>query len=204
MERQHVKAGFLEEITASLIEGFISRRIREDGIAPKTANGYREVLHRMFGYAAKNWGFVPLDRRSPNPAAMVERRREPAHNVRFLNVAQIDEQLHVLQDKPTLKALVATLIYAGLRREETLWLTVDDVSLDKRLIYVRAKVINGEHWQPKTKRNRVVPISSALQEILTAYAPQRPEPWFFPLPVVNVGTRITSRRNYGRSTSPMV
>jgi integrase len=97
-------------------------------------------------------------------------------------MAQIDEQLRVLQDKPTLKALVATLIYAGLRREEALWLTIDDVDLDKRLIYVRAKLINGEHWQPKTKRNRVVPISSALHEILAAYSPERAEPWFFPSP----------------------
>lgn len=111
---------------------------------------------------------------------MVERRREPAHNIRFLNTTQISEQLAVVRDSPTLYALVATLIYAGLRREEALWLTVDDVDLDRRLIYVRAKLINGEHWQPKTKRNRVVPISSALHEILTAYAPQRTEPWFFP------------------------
>ncbi len=182
MERHHIKASFLEEITASLVEGFISRRIREDRIAPKTANRYREVLHRMFDYAVKSWGFVSPDRRSPNPAAMVERRREPAHNIRFLNATQISEQLAVVRDSPTLHALVATLIYAGLRREEALWLTIDDVDLEKRLIYVRAKLINGEHWQPKTKRNRVVPISSALHEILTAYAPQRTEPWFFPSP----------------------
>jgi integrase len=182
MTRQHVKADFLEQVTASLIEGFTSRRIREDGIAPKTANRNREVLHRMFGYASKNWGFVSPDRRSPNPAATVERRREPAHKIRFLSIAQIDEQLRVFQKKPTLKTLVATLIYAGLRRQEALWLTADDVDLDKRLIYVRAKIVNGEHWQPKTKRNRVVPISSTLHEILTAYAPQRTEPWFFPSP----------------------
>jgi len=182
MEHQHVKAGFLEEITVSVIEGFLSRRIRENGIAPKTANRYREVLHRVFGYAAKNWGFVPPDRRNPNPAALVERRREPAHNIRFLNMAQIDEQLQALTDKLMMKVLAATLIYAGLRREEALWLTVEDVDLEKRLIYVRAKSINGEYWQPKTKRNRVVPISEALQEILTTYAPQRLEPWFFPSP----------------------
>jgi integrase len=182
MTRHHVKADFLEEVTASLIEGFTSRRIREDGIAPKTANRNREVLHRMFDYAVKNWGFVSSDRRSPNPAAMVERRREPAHKIRFLSIGQIDEQLRALEKKPSLKALVATLIYAGLRREEALWLTVDDVDLDKRLIYVRAKLINGEHWQPKTKRNRVVPVSSALHEILVAYVPERSEPWFFPAP----------------------
>ncbi len=95
-------------------------------------------------------------------------------------MSQIAEQLRVFDDSPTLKAMVATFIYAGLRREEGLWLTVDDVDLDKRLIYVRAKLINGEHWQPKTKRNRVVPISGALHEILVAYSPQRSEPWFFP------------------------
>jgi len=73
-------------------------------------------------------------------------------------------------------------IYAGLRREEGLWLTTDDVDLEKRLIYVRAKSIKDEHWQPKTKRNRIVPISSSLHEILTAYSPERSEPWFFPSP----------------------
>jgi len=62
------------------------------------------------------------------------------------------------------ESTVATLIYAGLRREEALWLTIDDVDLEKRLIYVRAKSINEEHWQPKTKRNRVVPVSSISAE----------------------------------------
>jgi integrase len=178
----HIRANFLEEITTSVMEGFISRRIREDRIAPKTANRYREVLHRMFGYATKNWGFVPNDRRNPNPAASVERRREPAHNIEYLSVSQIAEQLRIFDNSPTLKAMMGTFIYAGLRREEGLWLTVDDVDLDKRLIYVRAKVINGEHWQPKTKRNRVVPISSALHEIFATYSPERTEPWFFPSP----------------------
>lgn len=77
---------------------------------------------------------------------------------------------------------MATLIYAGLRREDALWLTTDDVDLDKRLIYVRAKSINEEHWQPKAKRNRVVPISESLQKILMAYSLERTEPWLFPSP----------------------
>jgi integrase len=78
--------------------------------------------------------------------------------------------------------MVATFIYAGLRREAALWLTTDDVDLERRLIYVRAKSVDGEKWQPKTKRNRVVPISAALHEILAAYTPERTEPWFFPSP----------------------
>jgi integrase len=136
----------------------------------------------MFAYAIKEKGYTGPDGNKSNPVADVGRRQEPAHSIRFLRIAQIDEQLGVLQDQPTLRALVATFIYGGLRREEALWLTVDDVDLDKRLIYVRAKLINGEHWQPKTKRNRVVPISSALHEIFATYSPERTEPWFFPSP----------------------
>jgi integrase len=182
MQHRHVKANFLEQITAAMIEGFLSRRIREDGIAQKTANRYREVLHRMFNYAIKNWGFVPLDRRNMNPASLVERRREPTRKIRFLNALQVQQQLQILQEDPTLQAMVATYIYAGLRREEALWLTMEDVDLDQKLIYVRAKNVDGEFWQPKTKRNRVVPISSALMEIVSGYAPTHEGPWFFPSP----------------------
>jgi integrase len=172
----------LEELSTEIVSEYIRERIVEDHIAPKTANRVREVLHRMFSYAIEHHGYTCPDHRYRNPVEGVRRAQEAAPLITWLTTEQICEQLGVLQDERTLKALVATLIYAGLRREETLWLTVDDVSLDKRLIYVRAKLINGEHWQPKTKRNRVVPISSALHEILMAYAPQRSEPWFFPSP----------------------
>jgi integrase len=100
----------------------------------------------MFAYAVKEKGYTGPDGAKSNPVADVGRRQEPAHSIRFLRIAQIDEQLGVLQDQPTLRALVATFIYAGLRREEALWLTVDDVDLDKRPIYVRAKLISEEHW----------------------------------------------------------
>ena len=178
----HVKAECLEEITAGRIEEFLSRRIREEKIAPKTANRFREVLHRLFNYAAKNWNFVAPDRCHPNPAAVVERRREPAHSIRFLTQAEIDQQLQVLSAKTTLRAAVAALIYGGFRREEVLWLTMEDVDLARRLIHVRAKTIDGQFWQPKTKRNRVVPISTTLLGVLQAYAPKRKGPWYFPSP----------------------
>jgi integrase len=54
------------------------------------------------------------------------------------------------------------------------------VDLERLLIYVRAKTVDGEYWQPKTKRNRTVPISSALKDMLCLYNPQRRRPWFFP------------------------
>ena len=179
---QHVRVGLLEELSSEMVSQFITHRIQTDGISARTANRFREVLHRMFAYAIKEKGYTGPDGAKSNPVADVGRRQEPAPNIQFLRLSEVQKQLRVFQDSPTLRALVATLIYAGLRREEALWLTVDDVDLDRRLIYVRAKLINGEHWQPKTKRNRVVPVSSALHEILTAYVPKRTEPWFFPSP----------------------
>ena len=178
----HVRAQYLEDVTAEMIETFISQRMRRDKISPKTANRQREILHRLFEYAIKKWRFVSSDRRYPNPAAAVERRREPAPQIRYLTADQIIEQLEILEDDSTLYALVATYIYSGIRREAGLWLTEEDVDMERRLIQVRAKTIDGQFWQPKTKRNRVVPISTTLTRILQNYEPVGKGPWYFPSP----------------------
>ena len=54
--------------------------------------------------------------------------------------------------------------------------------LFRSLIHVRAKTIDGHRWQPKTKRNRVVPISTTLLAILAAYEPPVRCAWYFPSP----------------------
>jgi integrase len=178
--RAHVKVKLLEDVTPTLINQFIGARIRENGWAPKTANSLRQVLHRLFGFAIKHHAFRSRDRRFPNPADGVERLREPAPEIRFLTQEQIAAQLDALANAPLLRTMVATLIYAGLRREELLWLTPADVDLGKRLIRVQAKTIKGVFWQPKTKKNRVVPISTALRAILASYRPRARARWYFP------------------------
>lgn len=92
--------------------------------------------------------------------------------------------------------MVAVLIYASLRLEELLWLTIDVVSLSRRhggqgLIQTRSMTINGCSWLPKTAVNRAIPISSSLRHYLAQYTPPKtewPEPgddfksWHFPSP----------------------
>jgi len=179
---KHVKVKLLEDLTPELINRFLSARVEQDGWSPKSVNLLRQLLHRLFSYAIKHHGFRSRDRRYPNPVAAVERRREPAPEIRFLSQKQIAEQLEAVKSHPVIHALVATLIYAGLRREAALWLTHDDVDLDTRMIRVRAKTIDGQFWQPKTKRNRTVPISGALLAVLSDYEPPRDSIWFFPSP----------------------
>lgn len=179
---KHVKAKMLEDITPQLINRFLAARIEQDNWSAKTANLTRQMLHRLFVYATKHHGFTARDRRYPNPASGVERRREPAPQIRFLSLKQIQEQLRVLSERAVIQAMVATYIYAGLRREAAVWLTPGDIDLANRVIRVRAKIIDNQAWQPKTRRNRVVPISRALMKILTRYSPDRSGPWFFPSP----------------------
>lgn len=173
-----------ERITTAHIALFISSRMQSRGLAPKTGNRYREILTRLFNWATKQLGL-----RLPggtNPAAAVERYREPAPEIRFLSLPQITEQLNSLDELPTLRAMVATYIYAGLRREELLWLTPDDIDWDAEpfgRIRVRAKTVCGESWEPKTKVNRSVPIGSQLRPYLDRQRLKTGRnTWLFPSP----------------------
>jgi len=158
--------------------------VQNRGLAPKTANRYREILCRLFNWAMSERGIrIPCDK---NPIAKVGRYKERAPEIRFLTLAQIDQQLAALEPNSQLHAMVAMLIYAGLRREELLWLTHDDIDLKTGLhgmIRVRAKTIDGVSWQPETKVNRAIPISSSLLAILHRYRPRIvPGGWLFPSP----------------------
>ena len=177
---EHLRITFVEDLTTAEVSKSLAQRVRERGLSPKTGNRLREVLHRLCSWCASQRGV-----RFPeglNPVSAVDRFRERTPEIRFLTVDQIGAQFTVLKPYPTLHAMVAVLIYAGVRREEMIWLTHDDVDLDARLIRVRAKTLGGEFWEPKTKRNRAVPISASLMAILAEYRPNRRAPWYFTSP----------------------
>jgi integrase len=115
-----IEAPCFEQISTAHVSAFITGQVQSRGLAPKTANRYREILHRMFTWAMEEYGIrMPAER---NPVGKVARYKERAPEIRFLTFSQIDEQLAALEDHPRLQTMVAVLIYAGLRREELLWL----------------------------------------------------------------------------------
>ena len=144
----HVKAEFLEDISPEAINHFIGERLEMNGWSPKTANLMRQILHKFFVYAIKHHGFRSRDRRFANPVTCVERYREPASIIRFLSLEEMDNQLKILKKNIVIRAMVATYIFAGLRREEAVWITQKDIDLEERFIRVQAKIINGQFWQP--------------------------------------------------------
>ena len=125
----HVKAELLKDITSEAINRFLTDRIEYDNWKPKTANLMRQILHKLFAYAIKHHGFRSRDRKYPNPVDAVERYRESAPVRRYLSIEQIKVQLEILKESSVIYFMVATYIFAGLRREEAIWLTYDDVDL---------------------------------------------------------------------------
>lgn len=179
-----ILANHFEQITTADIAQHIAAQVRTKALAPKTANRFREVLTRLFNWAMQQHGVKMPD--NVNPASKVERYREKAPEISFLTLEQIDEQLKALEDRPQLQTQVAMYIYAGLRREEALWLTVEDVDLEaggNGMIRIRAKTVGEDYWQPKTGTNRVVPISRSLRAYLDRYQPKEvPGGWYFSTP----------------------
>jgi integrase len=172
----------LEQLTPEILSRVLQDWLVETDVTGKTINRYRGVLSSMFTYARKHHGYVCPDPRYKNPIEGVDRFPERNHTIRWLNADEIDEQLAVLDDHPQLRAMVAVAIFAGPRREAITWLTRDDVDLHRRVLHIQAKTIDGQFWEPKTGRNRSIPISTRLQEILSDYAPPGGSIWFFPSP----------------------
>ena len=181
---KRIEATYFEWVTTAQVSTMITDQMGSKGLKGKTANRFREVLVRLYNWAATEGGVTMPGNR--NPAAKVKRYEEDKPAIRFLKLEEINTQLKALAHLPVLLIMVAIYIYAGLRREELLWLTLDDVDLKTGrhgVIRVQAKEIDGEFWQPKTGKDRVVPISKTLRRYLDTYVPKKVAgKWYFSTP----------------------
>jgi len=66
--------------------------------------------------------------------------------------------------EPWLLAMIKTYLYTGMRREECIHLEVDDFDFERLELHIRNKP--RLNWKTKTKKNRIIPISTALEEVL--------------------------------------
>jgi hypothetical protein len=103
-----IEPEFFEQITTAMISGFISGRMRERGLAAKTANRYREIMMRLFNWSMDQRGIKVNG--TVNPVLKVQRYKEPAPQIRFLSLPQIEQQLQELEEHPQLQAMVLSAI----------------------------------------------------------------------------------------------
>ena len=193
---------WVERISSEAVAAALSCK-EDEGRSPKTINSYREILHRLCEYALKERGIRFRETGRENPVALVPKRRELAPEISYLDLGQIDELLDGLSSAPQMRAMAATLIYACLRRGELLHLTKRDVDLDRRLIHVRAQTIDGIRWQPKTGRNRSVPVSDRLLAELTRWGGTESPDWYFPSPEGRFWDPDNFSRSIRRAQKPL-
>jgi integrase len=166
---------YIPEVTARLVSAFLAEGRLQKGWSPTTVIRYRQEIHAFLEQAVR---FELIDR---NPAKLVPRPKLPRRQITFLTVQQIGQLLEVLEGDP-LRPLVATCLYAGLRRSEAVWLTWADLELgDEPRLHVRAKTVEGESWVPKTGDDRTVPISQRLMALLLQ-VPRVNQTWVFASP----------------------
>ncbi|MBJ6724400.1 tyrosine-type recombinase/integrase [Geomesophilobacter sediminis] len=178
-----IRVKYLEDITTCKVTDFLDDLVEERALSPKTVNNYREMLLRFV-----NWAISQKGKRFPggiNPVDAVAVREVKPVPISYLSMKEIRQQLEALAKLPVLQAMVAILIYAGLRREELLWLrTCDIVKCGESFrILVRAKIVDGVYWRPKNKKDRYVPVSPTLLPYLERLLPKDSEDrWLFATP----------------------
>lgn len=179
-----IEVSSLEKLTTEQVSSFLASLVIYKGISTNTVNHYRQTLLTMC-----NWAMTEGGVRFPggkNPVAVVKRYKVHKSDIRFLRINEITEQLQVLADNLMLQVMVAMYIFAGLRREEALWLMPSDFDWEAGhygVLRVRDKELKGKAWVPKTNGNRTVPISSTLRRYLDKYLENySPKIWFFTSP----------------------
>jgi integrase/recombinase XerD len=108
-----------------------------------------------------------------NKQLIVELIHRPRREKKLPNVLSKEEVKAILEAPKNIKhKAMLSLIYAcGLRRSELLNLTLKDILSDRNLLIIR---------QAKGKKDRVVPISSKLIELLRSYYKLwKPKTWLF-------------------------
>ncbi|MCZ6689589.1 MAG: tyrosine-type recombinase/integrase [Planctomycetota bacterium] len=161
------------------VQRFLDRGIRDRNWTPGTALRYREIIHAAFEYARR------MEYLEENPARGVPRPKLPDRDIRYLDHDQVDEVLDIVSSD-LLAPVIATYVFAGLRRTEAAWLTRRDFDAvpNRPTLSIAAKEINGEAWMPKTRRNRIVPVHRPrLFPVLEKHTSKlNGEHWLFPSP----------------------
>ncbi|MBT0666429.1 tyrosine-type recombinase/integrase [Geobacter pelophilus] len=126
-ERVRLEVPFLEQLTTADVARCRDNYLKSKGVSNNTANHLRQVVVRFI-----NWAMTERGVRFPggiNPAAKVPMLDVERTEIIFLDLEEIEEQLEELKGYPQLRVMVAVLIFAGLRREEVLWLRTGDIDL---------------------------------------------------------------------------
>lgn len=160
----------VEECGPDLVGGFLRAGREGRDWTIQTLITYQAALGVFFRWCVQA-GFLHAD-----PTAGFERPKAPRRIPARLTTREAQRLLDTVRSYPyptrlqSLRnyALIATLLYTGLRKGELLRLQLPDLDLEGLTIFVR---------QGKGSQDRVVPMNPALAGILRAYLRERQTQW---------------------------
>jgi integrase len=131
------------------IEGYLARR-RSEGLARPTRNRYLCVMKVILG-KGREWGYL-----RDNPAADLKQEPEDRKLPRPYRDDELATLLTCLPEEP--RRVAEVFLHTGMRRGELVKLLWADVDLGGRTLIVKS---------PKNRRDRTVPLSGRVTEILS-------------------------------------
>ena len=172
----------LSRIRPRHAEAFVADRLDSQEVSVATVNKWIRTLRGIFNLAMEPRGYLA---EGQNPFTKIKKRKITERPIRYVNL----QEYGALMDAATKlwwKAFLFVAYGSGLRRNEILHLTWADVDLEQHRIKVQAKRATAEilAWEPKNRKNRVVPMSYETARLLVDMQVDAPEfhPYIFVSP----------------------
>ncbi|MFC2165614.1 tyrosine-type recombinase/integrase [Acidobacteriota bacterium] len=159
-ECEHIRS--VSDIRADMIDRFITHRLNSPSpirlgrkISRSTVNTEIKLIKHLFSRANE------LNYVSENPTQAIRLLKLPQKSPRFFSEDEISTILTDCRDKWASNVYIA-LFLTGMRISELINLEWTDVDFDNQEIHIRVK----EDWQPKGGKERSIPFSNKLFNIL--------------------------------------
>jgi len=185
----------LSKIKPRHAEAFIAQRL---STVPSVATVNKDIrtLKRIFNLAIEPRGYLA---EGQNPFAKIKERKTTENEIRYVKVEEYHKLVRATE-KIWWNALFSLAYGSGLRRNEILHLTWADIDFENQRIKVNAKKGTEAtlEWEPKNRKNRVVPMSDESSQLLVNIQAQAIEghPYVFVSP--KRLERIKERRKIGK------
>lgn len=136
----------LNKISPVMVQAYISAKVDEGKIKPKTINNTLIVLKLMFRHSIE-WGYLRV-----SPTRFIKNLRVPREEMQILQPEEI--RLFLANCSAKFYPLAVTAVFTGMRRGELIGLKWSDIDWNKGQIYVGRSVYDGKFVEPKSESSR--------------------------------------------------
>jgi site-specific recombinase XerD len=162
-----------EELTTAVVED-TQETLLQVRLAPRSINHQIGIALQAIRWAADRG----LSDTEPPKWKRLKDPNSTTHARKYLSASEVAKLLAAVREPKwqRLEVVVRLALYAGLRQQEIVWLTWDDVDLAEGWLHVRPK----RGWSPKSRTSaRSIPLAPELQDFLES-VPRNGDRWVAP------------------------